>query len=92
MTSPAEAHPTEAEAIARKGILRAPGKVCCEGERCLSCDTVCQNCVDVCPNRANVAVRLPDGRTEIVHVDKMCNELRQLHGLLLRTPPSRAEG
>jgi len=27
-----------------------------------------------CPNRANVAVRLPDGRTEIVHVDKMCNE------------------
>lgn len=71
---PAEAHPTEAEAIARKGILRAPGKVCCEGERCLSCDTVCQNCVDVCPNRANVAVRLPDGRTEIVHVDKMCNE------------------
>ena len=71
---PAEAHPTEAEVIARKGILRAPGKVCCEGERCLSCDTVCQNCVDVCPNRANVAVRLPDGRTEIVHVDKMCNE------------------
>lgn len=71
---PAEAHPTEAEAIARKGILHAPGKVCCEGERCLSCDTVCQNCVDVCPNRANVAVRLPDGRTEIVHVDKMCNE------------------
>ena len=71
---PAEAHPTEAEAIARKGILRAPGKACCEGERCLSCDTVCQNCVDVCPNRANVAVRLPDGRTEIVHVDKMCNE------------------
>ena len=71
---PAEAHPTEAEAIARKGILRAPGKACCEGERCLSCDTVCQNCVDVCPNRANVAVRLPDGRTEIVHVDKMCND------------------
>lgn len=28
---PAEAHPTEAEVIARKGILRAPGKVCCEG-------------------------------------------------------------
>ena len=27
-----------------------------------------------CPNRANVAVRLPDGRTEIVPVDKMCNE------------------
>ena len=71
---PAEAHPTEAEAIARKGILRAPGKACCEGERCLSCDTVCQNCVDVCPNRANVAVRLPDGRTEILHIDKMCNE------------------
>ena len=70
---PDDAHATRDEAIARKGVL-CPPRAGCEGERCLSCDTVCQNCVDVCPNRANVAVRLPDGRTEIVHVDKMCNE------------------
>ena len=46
----------------------------CEGSRCLSCNTVCENCVDSCPNRANVAVTLADGRVQIVHVDKMCNE------------------
>ena len=32
--------------------------------------------VDVlqCPNRANVVVKLPDGRAQILHVDRMCNE------------------
>ena len=47
---------------------------CCEGGRCLDCNTVCENCVDSCPNRANVVVKLTDGRHEIVHIDKMCNE------------------
>ena len=47
---------------------------CCEGGRCLDCNTVCENCVDSCPNRANVVVKLADGCHEIVHVDKMCNE------------------
>lgn len=27
-----------------------------EARRCLSCDVVCDKCVDVCPNRANVSV------------------------------------
>ena len=35
---------------------------------------VCQVCADVCPNRANVVIELPDGRHEILHVDRMCNE------------------
>ena len=35
---------------------------------------VCQTCADVCPNRANVVVKLPDGRAQILHVDRMCNE------------------
>ena len=48
--------------------------VACEGDRCLDCNTVCQNCADVCPNRANVVIRFADGRTQILHVDKMCNE------------------
>ena len=29
-----------------------------EAARCLSCDLVCDKCVDVCPNRANLAVRV----------------------------------
>ena len=43
--------------------------------RCLGCPSVCETCAEVCPNRANVAVRVPGRRqTQIVHVDGMCNE------------------
>ena len=70
---PDDAHATRDEAIARKGVL-CPPKAGCEGERCLHCNTVCQVCADVCPNRANVVITLPDGRHEILHVDRMCNE------------------
>lgn len=45
-----------------------------ENERCLSCNTVCECCVDVCPNRANVAVSMEDGSIQVIHVDRMCNE------------------
>ena len=47
---------------------------CCEGSRCLDCNTVCENCADSCPNRANVVIKLSDGRHQILHIDKMCNE------------------
>ncbi len=69
---PAEAIPDRAACIAKKGVLCESAKR--EGDRCLSCDTVCQACADVCPNRANVVVELPDGRHQILHVDRMCNE------------------
>ena len=69
---PAAAHAAREDAIARKGILCESAK--CEGDRCLSCNVVCQACADVCPNRANVVVKLPDGRAQILHVDRMCNE------------------
>ena len=71
---PDQAYPTKADVIAKKGILKMASCACCEGGRCLDCNTVCENCVDSCPNRANVVVKLADGRHEIVHVDKMCNE------------------
>ena len=71
---PEQAYPTKADAIAKKGILKMASCACCEGGRCLDCNTVCENCVDSCPNRANVVVKLTDGRHEIVHIDKMCNE------------------
>ena len=58
--------------MAKKGILCESAK--CEGDRCLTCNVVCQVCADVCPNRANVVIELPDGRHQILHVDRMCNE------------------
>lgn len=58
----------------KKGNLEFPLKVD-DGQRCLSCNVVCSNCADVCPNRANVVIEVP-GKTmsQIVHVDYMCNE------------------
>lgn len=69
---PAHAKADRAAAIAKKGVLCESAK--CEGDRCLTCNVVCQVCADVCPNRANVVVELPDGRHQILHVDRMCNE------------------
>ena len=71
---PEEAYPSRAEAIAKKGILAMAADRRCEGERCLQCGTVCENCADSCPNRANVVIRLHDNSHQIVHIDKMCNE------------------
>ena len=69
---PSHARASREDAIAKKGILCESAKR--EGDRCLSCNVVCQACADVCPNRANVVVELPDGRHQILHVDRMCNE------------------
>ena len=69
---PAKAVATREEAVAKKGVLCESAK--CEGNRCLTCNVVCQVCADVCPNRANVVIELPDGRQQILHADRMCNE------------------
>ena len=54
-----------------KGYLDTAG----EKERCLGCSALCENCVDVCPNRANLAVKVPGmAKEQVVHMDKMCNE------------------
>jgi len=45
----------------------------CDSGRCLGCSVVCESCVDVCPNRANVVISI-DGREQVLHVDSMCNE------------------
>ena len=50
-----------------------------ELSRCLECDYVCNKCVDVCPNRANLAIPVSgevlfSNPYEIVHVDAYCNE------------------
>lgn len=61
------------ELLARRGIMKPSGAPEEEFSRCMSCDSVCLNCVDVCPNRANEMVWL-DGRMEIIHLDGRCNE------------------
>lgn len=58
----------------KKGIL-CENSDAPESGRCLSCSTVCENCVDVCPNRANISIKVPGMEKEqVVHVDYMCNE------------------
>lgn len=66
---------TEDACAAKQGILKDYEQAEQERERCLHCGTVCECCVQVCPNRANVAIRVP-GKTmpQILHVDRMCNE------------------
>ena len=44
--------------------------------RCLSCDKICEICTEVCPNRANVTIKV-DGfknKRQTIHLDEMCNE------------------
>jgi putative selenate reductase len=50
-----------------------------EHQRCLECDSVCNKCVDVCPNRANLPIAVEEGQGlrnawQILHVDALCNE------------------
>lgn len=69
-----EAVITEEAIYAKKAILAEENDQI-ESRRCLSCSVVCENCVEVCPNRANVSITVPDeAMHQIIHVDKMCNE------------------
>lgn len=49
-----------------------------EASRCLSCNTICNKCVDVCPNRANVEIKVGSplfrDANQILHIDSLCNE------------------
>lgn len=60
---------------AKKGILKMATRGIDETERCLQCSTVCEVCVDVCPNRANVTIKVKGNEMhQIIHLDKLCNE------------------
>lgn len=63
-----------ADAVAKKGVLCSAEEAKSEAARCLECSSVCENCVDVCPNRANISVDVPGFGLQIIHVDMMCNE------------------
>lgn len=72
------------EIYSKRGILEkeiknteenSKGQLKLDANRCLKCAAICENCVEVCPNRANIAVDI-DGmqQHQIIHIDYMCNE------------------
>ncbi|MEG1407417.1 MAG: FAD-dependent oxidoreductase, partial [Ruthenibacterium sp.] len=59
----------------KKGVLLTEDKEYTVGQKCLGCATICENCVDVCPNRANVSIEVAGAAMpQIIHMDGMCNE------------------
>ncbi len=68
----------EKELYERKGVLKESSKKEEEGERCLACNKICEICCDVCPNRANVRIKVDNEdlnqKHQILHIDGMCNE------------------
>jgi putative selenate reductase len=70
------------EHYAKKGIIAEAREDNTDACRCLSCDTLCEICADVCPNRANVMIEIAAEAEsgvftqphQIVHIDQNCNE------------------
>ncbi|MBI9098240.1 MAG: putative selenate reductase subunit YgfK [Spirochaetaceae bacterium] len=63
------------EIRAKKGFIEIAEK----RKRCIECNFLCNRCVEVCPNRANVAIPVTedDGYFDpyqIYHIDAYCNE------------------
>jgi len=59
----------------RKGVIKEENKELLDSARCLACNCICENCVEVCPNRANVSVGVPGKHSsQIIHLDYLCNE------------------
>lgn len=65
------------EVAEKKAVLQAVFDDQREANRCLECNYVCDICVEVCPNRANLAIPVQEqgftNLNQIVHVDGMCN-------------------
>ncbi len=72
-------------ALASRGLLTFPLEdtgdeaVVREAIRCLECDSACLRCVEVCPNRANMAIPASGAAPysqafQILHIDGLCNE------------------
>ena len=65
----------EEKVYAKRGVLKEEQKETKEAGRCLGCSTICENCVEVCPNRANIAIQVPGmEKHQIIHVDYLSNE------------------
>lgn len=63
------------EIYRRRGDLSEEKQNAPDSVRCLSCNSVCENCEEVCPNRANISIVVPGmEKHQIIHMDYMCNE------------------
>ncbi|MHB9041547.1 MAG: putative selenate reductase subunit YgfK, partial [Melioribacteraceae bacterium] len=64
----------------RKGLVTEQNysDLFAEAGRCLGCNFICNKCVEVCPNRANVVIKtnslLFNNTNQILHLDALCNE------------------
>ena len=58
--------------LTRKRLVKLSG----DPEKvCMHCNELCENCVSVCPNRANTAIFVPGKKEpQIIHLDYLCNE------------------
>jgi putative selenate reductase len=66
----------DAALYAKKGVVMPALADESDAFRCLNCGALCEICVDVCPNRANMAFKVDGFKQlhQIVHFDRMCNE------------------
>ncbi|MDO9576998.1 MAG: putative selenate reductase subunit YgfK [Candidatus Cloacimonadales bacterium] len=57
-------------------VLSNEAEIAAETQRCLECNFICNKCMEVCPNRANLALKVPGFKNEnqILHLDGFCNE------------------
>jgi putative selenate reductase len=70
------------DALQRRGLIIETDNADAQNEasRCLACNLLCNKCVDVCPNRANVAIWIKSPGQgfkdiyQILHLDALCNE------------------
>ncbi|MDR2749956.1 MAG: putative selenate reductase subunit YgfK [Clostridiales bacterium] len=64
----------ECKLLARRGLVNPEVESDCD--RCLGCSEICEICCDVCPNRANTAIKAPgfENCFQILHIDAFCNE------------------
>jgi putative selenate reductase len=75
VTVPEESKACSGNCLAKQGSLAVYDSAGRETERCLACSTICECCVQVCPNRANIAIEVEGMEMpQIIHVDRMCNE------------------
>lgn len=74
-TLPDNAYSSANNCRAKQGVMREYSNAPHESSRCLNCNTSCELCVQVCPNRANIALSVPGlDMRQILHIDRMCNE------------------
>jgi putative selenate reductase len=65
----------------KKAVMKRKFAPDSEHVRCLECNTLCNICVEVCPNRANICIRRLDDslssgtkQNQVIHIEGLCNE------------------